>query len=99
MLEDFVESREKPQGNSKLSKELIVYAGWASNGSLALLANSQGINILLNMFFGPVVNAARGLTTQVQAAVLVFVQNYQMALSPLLLKHMQLMICRICINW
>lgn len=34
---NFVESREKPQWNSKLSKELIVYAGWASNGSLALL--------------------------------------------------------------
>lgn len=83
---NFVESREKPQWNSKLSKELIVYAGWASNGSLALLANSQGINILLNMFFGPVVNAARGLTTQVQAAVLVFVQNYQMALSPPIIK-------------
>ena len=83
---NFVESREKPQWNSKLSKELIVYAGWASNGSLALLANNQGINILLNMFFGPVVNAARGLTTQVQAAVLVFVQNYQMALSPPIIK-------------
>lgn len=82
----FKEGREGPKWEPKLSRELAMYAGWASNGNLALLANNQGLNILLNMFFGPTVNAARGLTMQVQAAVLVFVQNYQMALSPPIIK-------------
>lgn len=75
----------KPQWTSK-SKELAMYAGWTSNGNLALIANNQGLNIILNIFFGPTVNAARGITNQVQSAVLVFVQNYQMALSPPIIK-------------
>lgn len=82
----FQESLEKPRWDSKKSKELAIYAGWSSNGNLALIANNQGLNVLLNLFFGPIVNAARGLATQIQGAVLVFVQNYQMALSPPIIK-------------
>lgn len=67
----FQESLEKPRWDSKKSKELAIYAGWSSNGNLALIANNQGLNVLLNLFFGPIVNAARGLATQIQGAVLV----------------------------
>lgn len=47
---------------------------------------SQGINILLNMFFGPVVNAARGIAIQVQGAVVQFSINFQTALNPQITK-------------
>lgn len=47
---------------------------------------SQGINILLNMFFGPFVNAARGIAVQVQGAVTQFSTNFQTALNPQITK-------------
>ena len=47
---------------------------------------TQGINILLNMFFGPVVNAARGIATQVQSITLQFVSGFQTAIYPQLTK-------------
>src|SRR5690554_7365025 len=47
-----------------------------------LFRSSQGINIVLNLFFGTVVNAAYGLTLQVQSAVNQFVTNFQKAVNP-----------------
>lgn len=54
--------------------------------ALQLFFFSQGINILLNMFFGPVVNAARGIAIQVQGAVVQFSINFQTALNPQITK-------------
>ena len=53
---------------------------------LATVLFSQGINILLNMFFGPFVNAARGIAVQVQGAVTQFSTNFQTALNPQITK-------------
>ena len=55
-------------------------------GNIAGVAKGQGVNILLNIFFGPVVNAARGVSTQVQSAVQSFVTNFQMAVNPQIIK-------------
>src|SRR5690554_3263507 len=51
-----------------------------------LFRSSQGINIVLNLFFGTVVNAAYGLTLQVQSAVNQFVTNFQKAVNPQIIK-------------
>ena len=47
----------------------------------------QGVNIVLNMFFGPVINAARGVATQVSSAVMNFISNFQVALNPQITKN------------
>lgn len=72
--------------DKKLLKEMTGFAGWNMFGSLAAIGFSQGINILLNIFFGPVVNAARGITTQVQGAIQQFCANFQTAMNPQITK-------------
>lgn len=69
-----------------LFKEMMGFAGWSLFGNLAYVCNSQGQNILLNIFFGPAVNAARGIAFSVQSAVKGFVTNFQMALNPQITK-------------
>ena len=67
-------------------KEMFAYSGWTSLGHLAIAGYTQGLNILLNIFFGPMVNAARAISVQVQGAVTRFVTNFQMALNPQITK-------------
>lgn len=82
----FPESRTMPAYHPKQMKEIFIFAGWTMNGNLAVVGYTQGINILLNMFFGPAVNAARGIAVQVQTAVITFVQNFQTATRPQIIK-------------
>lgn len=68
-------------------KQMFVYAGSDMIGNLAVLAQGQGLNILLNMFFGPAVNAARGIAYQVQGAVTQFSGNFMTAVKPQIIKQ------------
>lgn len=68
-------------------KHMFVYAGSDIIGNLAVLAQGQGLNILLNMFFGPSVNAARGVAYQVQGAVTQFSGNFMTAVKPQIIKQ------------
>lgn len=72
--------------NNKLFHEMIVFSIWNLWGGCAAIAFTQGLNILLNMFFCPTVNAARGIAVQVQNAIAQFSQNFQMALNPQITK-------------
>ena len=69
-----------------LFKEMLSFSGWNLWGNMAAVAFTQGLNILLNMFFGPVVNAARGVAVQVQQAVTQFSMNFQTAINPQITK-------------
>ena len=69
-----------------LLKEMTSFAGWGLFGNLAGVLYNQGLNMLLNIFFGPVVNAARGVALQVQGTVQSFIVNFQMALNPQITK-------------
>jgi len=82
----FVESKAKPIFDKALFKEISGYAGWTMTGNLAVVGYTQGLNILLNMFFGPAVNAARGIAVQVQNVCQQFCSNFQMAINPQLTK-------------
>ena len=66
--------------------ELANFSGWSLFGSLANVGASQGINIILNMFFGVAVNAAMGIANQVNAAVYQFVSSFQTAFNPQIIK-------------
>lgn len=82
----FEETKTKLAFNKKLFKEIFSFAVWTMNGNLAVIGYTQGINVLLNLFFGPIVNAARGVAVQVQSVVQNFCNNFQMALNPQLTK-------------
>lgn len=83
----FPESRFRIIKNKPLFKEMISFSVWNLFGNLACVGAGQGVNIVLNMFFGPVVNAARGVTIQVQNAVMGFSSNFQMAINPQITKN------------
>lgn len=82
----FPESHSGFLWNNIILKEMSSFAGWSLFGNLAGVAFTQGVNILLNIFFGPVVNAARGVAVQVQSIVQQFIRNFQVALNPQITK-------------
>ena len=63
-------------------KEIFGFASWNMIGSSSAILRNQGNNILINLFFGPVVNAARAVANQVLHAVHAFVENFFIALKP-----------------
>ena len=73
--------------NKTLFKEMFGFAGWSFWGNLAAILYTQGLNMMLNIFFGPIVNAARGIAVQVQSAVQQFVGGFQTALNPQITKN------------
>lgn len=82
----FPESRNVNLKETTQLREIANFAGWSLLPNLATVSYSQGINILLNIFFGPTVNAARGVSVQVQGIVKNFVSNFQTAISPQIIK-------------
>ncbi len=72
--------------DKKLFEEIFGFSAWSLFGSMANLGASQGINVLLNIFCGVVVNAAMGLAQQVNSAVSQFIVNFQTAFVPQLVK-------------
>jgi len=67
-------------------KRIFGFTGWSMFGSLAHMGFTQGLNVLLGMFFSPVVNAARGIAVTVQGFVNHFVTNFQTAINPQIIK-------------
>lgn len=82
----FAESKYRHIWDKALFKEMTSFAGWSMFGNLSAVLFGQGLNMLLNIFFGPVVNAARAIALQVQIAIQQFVSNFQMALNPQITK-------------
>lgn len=72
--------------NNALFKEIISYSAWNLFGTLAGVFKSQITNILLNLYFGTVVNAARAVAAQVNGAVSSFAQNFTTAIRPPIIK-------------
>lgn len=74
------------KGNSQF-RNMFKFAGWNLFGSLAWMLRDQGVNMILNVFFGPIMNAARGVAMQVSYAVHTFVGNFTTALNPQITKN------------
>lgn len=73
--------------DKKLVIEIASYSGWNLFGSFAGIVRSQGINILINVFFNPVINAARGLAYQINNALNAFATNFYTAVRPQITKY------------
>lgn len=67
-------------------KDIFRFAGWAFIGNSATLLNGQGINIILNLFAGVTINAARGIASMIESTVTGFVYNFTTALNPQITK-------------
>ena len=99
---NFEECRFRLHFNKAYWKKMGTFAGWNFLGNGAYLLNTQGVNILMNLFFGVGANAARGIAAQVDAAVQAFVGNFTTALNPQITKsyaakdldYMHMLICR-----
>ena len=72
--------------DTQLYKSMLIFSGWNMFGCGAIVGATQGVNILLNLFFGTVVNAARGIAVQVSTAITMFVNNFQTAVNPQIVK-------------
>lgn len=82
----FEESRFRFYWNLNDIRELLGFSGWHFYGTLAMAVRSHGINILLNLFFGPMVNAARAVAFQIYHAVSHFSSNFFTAVKPQIYK-------------
>lgn len=88
--------------DKSMLKEMSGFAGWNLLGSSAYLFNTQGVNIVTNLFFGVATNAARGVTNQVESIVKQFVQSFTTAINPQItksyasgnLEYMHSLVCR-----
>lgn len=72
--------------DKKLYEEMLKYSGWNFFGTFGYMLSDQGINMILNVFFGPAVNAARAIALQVKSAVNQFILNLQTAFNPQMVK-------------
>jgi O-antigen/teichoic acid export membrane protein len=82
----FSECKVKYYWNKTLFREVFSFAGWNVIGALAMVIRSQGINLLLNTFFGVFVNAARNIALQIYSALNLFAFNFFTAVRPQILK-------------
>ncbi len=79
---NFEEIFLKKEINKKLLKEMFSFSSWNLFGTLGHLLKDQGVNLILNFFFGPVVNAARGVAYQVNSGLQSFVSNITIPVRP-----------------
>ena len=86
-IRKFPEVKLKRTWNHQRFHDMLSFAGWNTIAQFSLMARTQGVNILLNMFFGPTLNAARGIAVTVFTQVSAFVNNFISAMNPQIVKY------------
>ena len=84
---NFDEARFHLHYEKGLFQKMLGFSGWNVVGNLASVCNSQGLNIIMNLFFGTVINAARGIAFQVHSLVQQLIGNFQLAVKPQVIKY------------
>lgn len=93
-----------PKMNKEATKNMAKFAGWDMLGAIERILQDQGVNILINMFFLPYINAARSIAYQIKNAVSQFSTSFQIAANPQITKsyadndlyYMHNLIFRVC---
>lgn len=78
----FQEMTLKKEFDLLLFKRMLSFSGWNCFGTFGSIMKEQGINLVLNLFFGPVVNAARGIAFQVRSGIMSFISNLTVPVGP-----------------
>jgi len=86
-IRHYAESRYSFYWDKPLFLELTSYSGWNLFGSASSMVKGQGLNILLNMFFSPAVNASRGIAYQINTQITNFFTNFYTAVRPQITKY------------
>lgn len=84
---NFSETRYKFCYDKELVHEMTGFAGWSFFTNCAFIFNTQGVNILINVFFGVASNAARGIAVQMETAIKKFVYDFTTAINPQITKN------------
>lgn len=71
----------------RLFAEMFSFAGWSIVGNMGFSLKNQGSNVILNLFFGTIINAARGIAMHVNGIIANFSNNFMMALAPQITKQ------------
>ena len=82
----FDECHYKKVKDRQLVRNILTFSGWNTVGSVAWILNTQGVGILFNMFYGTVINAAINISNQINDKVGSFVNNFQTASNPQIVK-------------
>lgn len=82
----FAECRYHFETDKQIHKEMFGFAGWNFIGCSAAILNGSGVNVVLNMFFGPLVNTARMVSSQITGIMTRFCNNFMTAVNPQITK-------------
>lgn len=86
-IKHFDECKVRRELQLNVIKPMLSFSGWDLFGNLSVTARTQGVSLLLNIFFGPIMNAAAGIASSVQAAVMSFAGNVNTAVRPQIIKY------------
>lgn len=85
-IRHYKECRVSFKWQPEIVKPMLSFSAWDLYGNLSVTARTQGVSMLLNIFFGPALNAAAGVATTVQGAVMAFASNVTTAVKPQIVK-------------
>ena len=85
-IKNFKECSLSLKIDKEIAKPMLSFSGWDLYGNFSVVVRSQGLNILQNIFFGPVINAATGIANQVLTAIMGFAENFLIAAKPQIVK-------------
>lgn len=77
---------QRPSWNPQIAKNVVSYSGWTLFGSLSGVCANQGLSIIINMFIGPIANAAFAIANQISGQVNSFASNFLVAIRPPMIK-------------
>ena len=83
---NYPESKYRPYWDSNEAKDIAGFSGWHLLGTVSIVVRSQGINLLINAFFDPIVNGARAIAVQIDQAINQLSQNFFVAVKPQIYK-------------
>ena len=86
-INKFAECKYRFVWDKNLFKDILGFSSWSLYGGLASVGSNQGVNIILNIFFGAIVNAARGIAFQVNSAVSSLYASFSQAVNPQIIKQ------------
>ena len=86
-IRQFPECKLRLKWDSSIFSSILKFTGWNMFGTVAWLLKDQGVNILMNIFGGPVANAARGVSGQISGAVQGLTSGFQSAVNPQITKR------------